>query len=103
MGPRWRIYYGDGDTFDSSQGDPKDAPAFNVQACVSRDISPHRERFVAHKFDYYWFEDGEWFGGDIFGLFDYLARSGMVKFGRTISNDQFDRVIKAATDDYLKD
>ena len=32
---RWRVYYDDGSTFDSSQGSPADSPGWGVVACIS--------------------------------------------------------------------
>lgn len=94
----WRIYYGDGGTYSSADGDPADAPARGVQAIVQADTQVGRH--VLSGFDYYWWE-GTWFGGDLFGLFDYLIEPGpkAVKFGRTVPNDVFERVIRAACDD----
>lgn len=103
----WRIYFADGNTFDSTQGAPEDAPALGVVAIVCRDPDPHGAgRYVLHgggsrrtPMDYYWFDNGEWYGGDLFGLFDFLMRRSRVKFGRTISNATFAAIIKRATDD----
>lgn len=94
----WRIYYGDGSTFDSSQGSPLHAPALNVQCIVQPD--PDVGRHVVSKFAYYWW-DGEWYGGDLFGLHDYLMRPGpkTVKFGRTVSNAEYRAVVRRAAAD----
>jgi len=95
----WRIYYGDGSTFSSEDGAPDDAPALDIQAIA---VAQEYERgYVVKGFDYYWYEDGEWYGGEIFGLFDYLIRSGKAKFARTIPTETFRKVIKRATDDPL--
>jgi hypothetical protein len=107
---RWRIYYGDGSTFDSGQGEPADAPSLNVQAIVQRDPSPHGVgRFVIHgggqrpnrvPLDYYCWdaERGIWLGCDLFGLWDYLSRPGWkrVLFGRTITDDAYQKIITTA-------
>jgi len=111
--PNWRIYYGDGSTFDSEQGAPDKAPGLNVQAIVQRDPSPHGVgRFVIHgggqrpnraPIDYYCYdsEQGIWQGCDLFGLWDYLVRPGWkrVLFGRTINDETYQRIITAAGDD----
>ena len=108
----WRIYYGDGTTFDSTQG-ADNAPALNVQAIVQRDPSPHGVgRFVIHgggqrpnraPIDYYCYdsEQGIWQGCDFFGLWDYLARPGWKKvlFGRTVRDEVYQRIITAAGED----
>lgn len=96
---RWRLYYGNGDrTFCNLDGPPQAAPARDVQALAQvADITIGRR--TCSGYDYYWFEDGEWFGGDIFGLYDYLDRSGVVKFGRAISRKDFESALKKAVTD----
>ena len=100
----WRIYYGDGATFSDADGPPSDAPALDVQAIVFRDETPGAAnvgRFVLQGFDFYWHDEGEWFGGELFGLFDYLQRPGAkaVKFGRTRPNRAFADVLERAVSD----
>jgi hypothetical protein len=99
----WRIYYGDGTTFDDLDGTPADAPALNVQVIVVRDRDPNSQlgRYPVHRFDYYWWDDPDWYGGDLFGLFDYLARPGWkrVMFGRTIGNAEHQAIIDRALAD----
>lgn len=34
---------------------------------------------ILHQKDFYYFEDGRWFGCDLYGLFDYLRRPGWRK------------------------
>ena len=97
---QWRIYYGDGSTFDSSMGSPSEAPARDVQAIVQPD--EQAGRVVISKWDYYyWQERGCWYGCDIFGLFDYLCRPGWktVKFGRTLLNDEYTAIFVRAAED----
>jgi len=40
--------------------------------------------------------DGAWRGVDIFGLFDYLLDSGVVLFGRTISRNDYQSIMREA-------
>lgn len=77
----WKIYYGDGSVFSNKDGLPENAPALNVQAVT---CSPE-----------------VWMGGDIFGLFDYLSQPGkkIVKFGRMVTNAEFDRAVTLARND----
>ena len=103
--PDWRIYFGDGATFTCpDDGGLSDAPTRDVQAVVYRSPDPDHQtgRVVIHRFDYYWFEEPDWFGGDLFGLFDYLARPGLkrVLFGRTMPNDRIyqDLILRACND-----
>jgi hypothetical protein len=94
----WRVYYGDGTTFDSDMGEPQDAPCTNVQVIAE----PHPEvgRRLWQKCDYYWY-DGFWWGGDIVGFLDYLMWPGLkvVKFGRAIHLAEFrDIYVRAKVD-----
>lgn len=101
----WRIYYGDGTTFDASEGSPYDAPGLNVQAiaCADPDPKSNKGSYAVFRFDYYWWdvEHATWFGGDLFGLFDYLQRPGnkRVVFGRTIANALHYELIDKACND----
>jgi hypothetical protein len=92
----FRVYYGDGSTYD---GEVADAPALGVQVIVEPDARVGR--VLWQRKDYYWFSDGHWSGGDIFGLFDYLARPGMkrVLFGRSVHAATFDDILQQAIDD----
>lgn len=76
---KWRIYYDDGRTFSNEDGELKDAPSFGVQAIVC--------------------EPDLWGCGDFVGLIDYLARSGIVKFGRLCPNEVYDLILKKARED----
>lgn len=73
----WRIYYADGSTFDSRQGDPKDAPGYGVICIVFYEALG--KRIIAHLKDwYYWLPDvNEWWGSDIFGLLDQMTLQGL--------------------------
>lgn len=75
---KWRIYFGDGSTFDSSLGVPEDAPTWDVQAIVQ----PHIEsgRYIICLYDYYVYREGRWFGVDNVGAIDYLLH--YIKLGR---------------------
>jgi len=95
----WRIHYGDGATWDDQSGPLQDAPATNVQAIAVAD--PTVGRFIWSQRDFYWWDAGQWFGGDIFGLWDYLARPGWRKvlFGRSLVRADFEQVMNAALAD----
>lgn len=94
----WRVYYGDGTTWD---GDPFDAPGLNVQAVVQADAEVGRH--VVTGFDFYWWEASHdrWWGGDLFGLWDYLSREGPRKviFARTMMNAEYRAVFDRAVAD----
>jgi hypothetical protein len=93
---RWRIWYEGGATFSDLDGIAFDAPARGVQAIAQAEPSVGRQ-INAHR-DFYWWrpEKGQWFGGDIFGLWDYLVEPGPKKviFGRSVKNEEYDAVIK---------
>lgn len=95
---QWKLYYGDGSTFSDQDGPATAAPPLNVQAIAQvADIAIGRK--TVSRYDFYWFEQGEWFGGDLFGLFDFLMRSGVVKFGRAINRLAFEQTLNQAVTD----
>jgi hypothetical protein len=97
---RWRIYYGDGSTFSDSDGQPCDAPALNVQVIAQAlPDDPTIGRKTVSRHDFFWFDQGEWTGGDLFGLFDFLQRHSVVKFGRSISRLNFESCLTRAITD----
>ncbi len=49
--------------------------------------------------DYYVREVDKWRGVDIFGLFDYLIESGLVIFGRTITQAEYNAAMAHAMKD----
>jgi hypothetical protein len=97
--PQWRVYLGDGATWSDEDGDLADAPTLNVQAIAVAD--ERLGRFILSGRDFYWHEHGRWWGGDHFGLWDYLQRPGLKKvaFGRTIRTDAFSRIMARALED----
>lgn len=99
----WRIYYGDRTTYDNITGAVYVAPTRNVQAVASRGNHTNSERghSLLHKHDFYWFDQGEMYGGDIFGLTDYLMEPGPKKvfFGRSIPSEEFRAIVTFAMND----
>ena len=97
----WKVYYGDGSSFSDEDGAAADAPVMDVQVIAQAagcDIGRH----LISRHDFYWFEPGEWFGGDQWGLFDYLLRSqgrSVVKFGRYVTRVAFDAALLQAAND----
>jgi len=94
----WEIYYNDESTFSDEDGGPGDAPGSGVVAIVCKD-SLH-EWVIVSREDYYIYRhnEGEWYGVDINGLWDYLNTGGNshVKFGRTIATKEFQRIHEIA-------
>lgn len=95
----WRVYFGDGSTV--ADVDPWTVPGLDVQAIVQADEDVGR--YVLHGHDFYWWEpeEGQWFGGDHFGLWDYLARPGprKVVFARSLSNVAYKAILSRALSD----
>lgn len=72
----YRIYYTDGSTWDSSQGEPWDAPRHGVQVICMRHPDKQERPYLVWQSDYYiWMQD-QWFPADRFA-FDmyYFVRS----------------------------
>lgn len=95
----WIIYYDDKSTFDSTQGEPKDAPAWGVQVIAQEDDLVGRYFIQGH--NYYWWLRGYWVGGDRDGLLDYLAHNGPgpVRMGRGISPREYRAIVQKATEE----
>lgn len=85
-----KYFYPDGLIY---EGD--NPPARGVQVIVQSDEDGP---YMTTGADYYiWREDmGGWLGVDIFGLFDFLIESGLVLFGRTISNAEYRDIFQRA-------
>lgn len=102
MSLRWRIYYDDGTTFDSSMGESAKAPSFGVICIVQP--SDRTGRSILERWDwYYWHvEWQEWSGADIHGLLDQLLHNRpihAVKLGRMLSTPKYEEVMRAARSD----
>jgi hypothetical protein len=94
----WRIYYGDGSTYSNEDGSPFAAPPDNVQAVVY--VDKEHGRIINAMRDFYWWveAENEWWGGDLFGVWDYLRQPGPKKviFARSVNHAQYNAVIKEA-------
>jgi hypothetical protein len=99
MALEWRIYYGNGSTYSNEDGPLEEAPGPGVQVIVASDETVGR--YLLHRQDNYWWTGQEWLGGDRFGLWDYLQRSGWKKvlFGRMITDSQFREIFDTALND----
>ena len=110
--PAWKIYYGDGTTYGSADGQPEDAPCRDVQLIVAmvdgRRVILHGGGPVLERtaggpgaLGYYWFEHNEWYIGDYVGMLDYLMEPGhkTVKFGRSIPTERFHAIVHRAQAD----
>ncbi len=86
----WKIYYYDGNTFDSTMGIP---PIDGVICIVQKDFlnssNPHHVgREIVSKHDFYWYKEfpdipARWDGGDLAGLiFQYMHNLDQMKLVR---------------------
>lgn len=89
----YKVFYSGGQIYDSAT-DPGQPPARDVQVILQYDsrVGPYFQTGA----DYYVFRDGRWLGVDIFGLFDFLLDSGLVLFGRTINNQEYQAIYQRA-------
>ena len=96
---RWKIYYGDGSTYNNQDGYEARAPARDVQVIVLED-KDHGWITQAGT-DYYIWNHSRWWGVDLFGMYDYLIEDGWkrVLFGRTLAKDEYQAIFKRASDD----
>jgi len=105
----WRIYYGDGTTFDNTCGAPCNAPPLNCQCVVvnTRASTVYRQledtgRMVLHGWDYCLYRSGiGWFGLDnLIDLVDYILfevnNVEAVLKGRSISLTAFKDIYRRA-------
>ena len=96
---KWKIYYDDNRTTSNLDEKPENVETRGVMCIVIENGEVGRQLVARH--DYFWYVDGNWAGGDIFGLFDYLLEPGFKKvlFGRTIDSDKYESIIKRALED----
>ena len=106
----WKIWYESGETFDSTMGEPHEAPPDGVLVVAYTNT---REKSAVtginapriHRWDWYlWRKDmKQWLGCDAWGLVDQVKHNfillGAVIQGRNAANEVFDAVYKAAMED----
>ena len=92
----WRIYYADGSTFDSTQGEAKDAPADGFICVVG--YTPAGNRYICHGKNHYYFDEEKqiWFGFDWHGVLDFVRWKCGFKEGRMMDGDSFREVMNNA-------
>lgn len=90
--PEWRIYYDDASTWDSSQGDPWDAPRKDGVIAVLH-FDKRQNWRILHKHDWYYYlhdTNPAWWGGDLTGLlyqFKYRPRLVLQVFEGALAED----------------
>tara|TARA_R110000787_G_scaffold36714_7_gene93588 strand:+ start:18895 stop:19230 length:336 start_codon:yes stop_codon:yes gene_type:complete len=100
--PTWRIFYDDGSTFSSLDGEPHEAPARGFICALGYD--ERGKRYIMHGWDHYYFDDeaNQFWGCEIHGLIDRLCmrRIGLAYFlGRTVTRSQWDEFMTLADKD----
>lgn len=97
----WRIYYADGSTFDSEQGEPHEAPSWGF--VVSLGYDQDGTRYMMQGWDYYrWdLDTGQWWGMDLIGFIDCSAQNlnYAIKIGRTVAKAQWQQILSEANND----
>jgi len=98
---QWRIYYDDGLTFDNTHGTPEQAPSFGVVFIPQPDDQVGR--MIMQGWDWYYFnENGQWWGCDIYGLLDRLLHNlptRALKQGRTMDNVAYQELMRRVRSD----
>lgn len=100
---RWKIFYSDRSTFDSTQGDPSKSPKMGIICIVYPDELVGR--VIMHKWDFYYWHpiEMQWWGTDIFGVVldlfmdDQPHKAG--RSGRNASNKNYQEIMAAADKD----
>ena len=97
--PEWCIYYADGTTFDSNDGEPHEAPSefFLCALGYEQDGS----RYIMHSWNYYrWDKETRvWWGFDRQGLHTRLRHNGEIyayKEGYTVPKEIWSKTVSAA-------
>jgi len=96
----WIVWYADGTSFTSEDGEPHEAPRWG--AVVVGQLSKDHGRILWSNKDYFFWEDGEWLEADYLGLIDYLTRPGkekVVLIGRLVKMKQFHELYNSAVND----
>lgn len=92
---RWRIFYDDGSTCDSSSVPLENTHCDGVIVIAQEDADVGRE--LLHLKDFYYWDD-RWVGCDLYGLFDYLRRAGWKKIvaGRNTTHANYHALMDRA-------
>lgn len=95
---KFKVFYADGSVY---SGAVETTPTDNVLVIVERSRE-HGRRLVSNGDYYCWDAKRErWFPGDFMHFVQYLREDGMkrVLFGRTVENDEWNDVMRRATND----
>lgn len=89
----YKIFTTNGD-YTNEDGPHTGDKARDVQVILQHD--PESGPYFQSSSDYYVWRDGRWWGVDIFGLYDFLLETGLVLFGRTVTNQEYREVYQRA-------
>lgn len=94
----WRIYYDDGGTFDSTLGEPWEAPKVGVIVIAQQHKEVGYELIDGANFYYYEAERRGFYGGSEFTIFDHLMRAKRqcVFFGRMVTDKEYNAIVDRA-------
>jgi len=98
----WVIWYGDGSSFSSEDGEPWEAPRVGVQCIAVAHISCGN--YILSEQDFYcWHEDGGWIPHDQMGMHQYLQDKDVIRhlvlFGYWIQKEVYGAIRSKATKD----
>jgi len=104
MNIQWRIYYADGTTFDSTMGEPWDAPATRVLLITQRHEDPRERPYYQWMDDYYVWKYGRWYAVDYGALLFYwfiekYPHRRACLAGETVDNKTWVETKKKAAED----
>lgn len=108
--PDWTIIYHDFTTYSSDDGGPEESPSKGVLAIVIRDdtvdyrvmSSGGPYYYTADGWGFYWWENDQWFAGDLFGLMQYHRDPGwhIHREGRTVTKEKWDQLWEKIRKDF---
>ena len=99
----WRIWYTDGTTFGSQDGDPVDAPGIGV-VLISQYLDGDRFNVAAPRIesekDWYIFQHARWYATNLMGLTQACTDGTMfvLKAGRWVTDEFFADCIREASE-----
>lgn len=101
---KWRIYYGDGTTFDDSQGEPWDAPGTGVVVIVQKHYDHREGAYLQWRDNFYIWVNGEWVAVCRYRFQEYIFHEKydhrkVALMGTMVTNQDFDRITRKAKTD----
>ncbi len=98
---RWCIWYQDGTTFSSDDGEPQDVPGSGI-VVIAQDGGNHDTPYATageqwrtvFGYDWYIFDKNRWFSTNMVGLVQYVTEPGckIVKVGRWVPHELYEKL-----------